>query len=154
MRFSNVKYSTNWQKFNISIMMGSVISPLIFVLIMEMLLHRTEDTTSKKSVSSMKAFMDDVTDFRVEITHEKLLKHLQELFMRAIMKIKPSKSHSLSINKGKYQEIEFAIDNNVIPTIREKKRKKSRLLLFPSSYWSLPVARSFKTIKRSITLHW
>ena len=35
MRFSNTKYSTNWQKLNIGIMMGSVISPLIFVLVME-----------------------------------------------------------------------------------------------------------------------
>ena len=39
------------------------------------------------------------------------------------MKIKPSKSRSLSIIKGKCQEIKFAIDNNVIPTIREKSLK-------------------------------
>ena len=35
---------------------------------MEMLLPSTEGTTSKKTVSSMKAFMDDVT---VEITNRK-----------------------------------------------------------------------------------
>ena len=46
MRFSNVKYSTNWQKLNIGIMMGCVKFPLIFVLVMEMLLRSTEDTTS------------------------------------------------------------------------------------------------------------
>ena len=38
---------------------------------MEMLLCSTEDTTSKKTIQSMKALMDDVTDFRVEITHGK-----------------------------------------------------------------------------------
>ena len=39
------------------------------------------------------------------------------------MKVKPSKSRSLSIIKGKCQEIKFAINNNVIPTIREKSVK-------------------------------
>ena len=71
MRFSNAKYSTNWQKLNIGIMMGCVKSPLIFVLVMEMLLCSTEDTTSKKTVPSMKAFMYYVTDFRVKIIHGK-----------------------------------------------------------------------------------
>ena len=61
MRFSNAKYSTNWQKLNIGIMMGCIISPLIFVLVMEMLLRSTKDTTSEKTVPSMKAFMDDMT---------------------------------------------------------------------------------------------
>ena len=54
---------------------------------------------------------------------EKLLKRLQELFKWAVMKVKPSKSRSLSIIKGKCQEIKFAINNNVIPTIREKSIK-------------------------------
>ena len=52
-------------------MMACVISPLIFVLVMEMLLHSTKDTTSKKTVPSMKAFMDDMTVISVEITHGK-----------------------------------------------------------------------------------
>ena len=33
-RFSNNKYSTNWQKLNIGIMMGCIISPLRFALVM------------------------------------------------------------------------------------------------------------------------
>ena len=100
-----------------------------------MLLRSTKDTTSKKTVPSMKAFMDDVTVISESKSHmEKLLKRLQELFKWAIMKIKPSKSRSLSIIKGRYQEIKFAIDDNVIPSIREKKRKNSRSLLFPSTY--------------------
>ena len=86
MRFSNAKYSTNWQKLNIGIMMGCVISPLIFVLVMEMLLRRTKDTTSKKTVSSMKAFMDDGTVISESKSHmEKLLKRLQELFKWAVV---------------------------------------------------------------------
>ena len=77
MRFSNAKYSTNWQKLNIGIMMGCVISPLIFVLVMEILLRSTKDTTNKKTVPSMKTFMDDVTVISESKSHvEKLLKRL------------------------------------------------------------------------------
>ena len=123
-RFFNAKYSTNWSKLNICIMMGYVISPLIFVLVMEMLLRSTKDTTSKKTVPSLKAFMDYVTVISESKSHmEKLLKRLQELFKWAVMKIKPSKSRCLSIIKGKCQEIKFTIDNYVIPSIREKRVK-------------------------------
>ena len=123
MRLSNAKYSTNWQKLNVGIMMGCVISTSVFVLVMEMLLRSTKVTISKKTVPSMKAF-NHVTVISESKSHmEKLLKRLQELFKWAVMKVKPSKSRSLSIIKGKYQEIKFAINNNVIPTIREKSEK-------------------------------
>ena len=71
MRFSDAKYSTSWQKLNIVIMMGCVISPLIIVLVMEMLLHGAKDTTSKKTVPSMKAFKDDVTLISESKSHMK-----------------------------------------------------------------------------------
>ena len=101
--------------------MGCVISLLILFLVMKMLLRSTQDTTNKKTFPSMKAFMDDVTMISESKSHvEKLLKHLQELFKRVVMKIKPSKNRSLSIIKGRWLEIKFAIGNNVIPTIREK----------------------------------
>ena len=119
MKFSNAKYSTNWQKLNIGIMMGCVISLLIFILVMEILLRSTEDTTCKKIAPSMKTFMDDVTVISESKSHmEKLLKRLQELFKWAVKKKKP-KSHSLSIIKGRCQEIKLDIESNVIFTIRE-----------------------------------
>ena len=124
MRFSNAKYFTNWPKLNVGIMMRCIISPLIFVLVMEMLLRSTKDTTRKKTVPSMKNFMNDVTVISESKSHmEKLLKRLQELLKWAVMKIKPSKSCNLSIIQGRCQKIKFAIDNNVIPTIRKKSVK-------------------------------
>ena len=59
-RFSNNKYSTNWQKLNIGIMMGCVISPLLFVLVMEMILRNADVNTNQIVGPSIKAFMDDV----------------------------------------------------------------------------------------------
>ena len=107
-RFSNNKYSTNWQKLNIGIMMGCVIAPLLFVLVMEMILHSADVNTNQITGPSMKAFMDDVTLIAESRSHmEQLVTHLQELFKWAAMKIKPSKCQSLSLLKGNCKEIKF-----------------------------------------------
>ena len=123
-RFSNNKYSTNWQKLNIGIMMGCVISPLLFVLVMEMILHSADVNTNQITGLSMKAFMDDVTLITESRSHmEQLVTHLQELFKWAAMKIKPSKCWSLSLLKGNCKEIKFSVSGNEIPMIREKSIK-------------------------------
>ena len=128
--------------------MGCVISPLIFVLLMEMLLHSTKDTTSTKNVPSIKAFMDYMTVIsELKSLMKKLLKRLQELFKWAVMTIKLSKSRFLSIIKGKSQEIKFAIDDNVIPTIREKSVKSiSRCYSLPLTdrYWWQDILKQLK----------
>ena len=78
-KFSN--NSTNWQKLNIG--MVCVISPLLFLLVMEMIL---------RSVDVNITFMDDVTLGAESRSHmEHLVTRLQELFKGAVIKIKPSK---------------------------------------------------------------
>ena len=57
--FFNNKYSTNWQKLNIGIMIGCVISPLHFVLVMEMILLSADVNNNKITGPFRKAFMDD-----------------------------------------------------------------------------------------------
>ena len=59
-RFSNHKYSTTWQKLNIGITMGCVISLLLFILVMEMILRSAKVNTNEITSLSMKAFMDDI----------------------------------------------------------------------------------------------
>ena len=88
-RFSNNKYSTNWQKLNIGIMIGWVISPLLFVLVMEMILRSADVNTNQITGPSMKAFIDDVSLIAESRSH--MVTSLQELFKWAAMKIKPSK---------------------------------------------------------------
>ena len=98
---SNYKYSTNWQKLNIGIMMGCVISPLLFVLVMEMILRSADVNTNQITGPSMKAFMDDITLIAESRSHmEQLVTRLQRLFKWAAMRIKPSKCRSLSLLKG------------------------------------------------------
>ena len=121
LRFSNKKYSTSWQKLNIGIMMGCVISPLLFVMVMEMILRSAEVITNKNIDPSMKAFMDDVTLVTESKSYmEQLLTRLQKLFKWAALKIKPSKCRSLSLMKGICKNMNFAVDGNSIPTILEK----------------------------------
>ena len=77
-RFSNNKYSTNRQKLNIGIMMGCVISPLLFVLVMEMILRSAVVNTYQITGPYMKAFMDDVTLIAESRSHmEQLVTRLQ-----------------------------------------------------------------------------
>ena len=44
MRFTTQKYTTNFQDLEIGIMMGCVISPLLFVMCMELILRGARDT--------------------------------------------------------------------------------------------------------------
>ena len=73
MRFSDNKCSTNWQKLNIGIMMGCFISPLLFVLVMEMILRCADVNTNQITGPSLKAFMDDVTLIAVSSSHREQL---------------------------------------------------------------------------------
>ena len=131
-RFSNYKYSTNWQKLNIGIMMGYVISPLIFVLVMEMILRSTKVNTNEITGPSMKAFMDDGTLVAESRSHmEQLVTRRQELFKRAAMKII---FKMLQFIRGNYREIIFSVDGNEIPISPRKKRLELRSLLLPTTY--------------------
>ena len=136
-RFSNNKYSTNWQKLNIGIMMGCVISPLLFVLVMEMILCSANVNTNQITSPSMKAFMEDVTLIAESRSHmEQLVTRLQELFKWAAMKIKPSKCRSLSLLKGNCKEIKFSVSGNKIPMIHEKSIKSlGRCYSLPLTDW-------------------
>ena len=103
-RFSNNKYSTNWQKLNIDIMMGCVISPLLFVLVMEMILRSADVNTNQITGPSMKAFMDDVTLIAESRSHmEQLVTRLQELFKRGYYENKAFKVPKFIVPERKLQ---------------------------------------------------
>ena len=104
--------------------MGCVISPLLFVLVMEMILRCADVNTNQITGPSSKAFMDDITLIADSRSHmEQMVTRLQGLCKWAAMKIKSLKRRSLSLLKGNCKEIKFSLRGNEIPTIREKSVK-------------------------------
>ena len=67
MRFTTTNYTMGWQALEVGIMMGCIVSPLLFVMCMELILRGTTDTASGEETRSggalppSRAFMDDVT---------------------------------------------------------------------------------------------
>ncbi|GAA6095652.1 uncharacterized protein LOC124385259 [Tachysurus ichikawai] len=65
--------------------------------------------------------MDDLTILTTtKVCTVRLLRKLQENIERARMKIKPSKSRSISIIKGKLSDHRFHVGRETIPTVSEK----------------------------------
>ena len=126
MRFSVSGYTTSWQPLEMGIPMGCSISPLLFVLAMEMVLRGAEDAgegvalAPNQVIPPMRAYMDDVTILSEDEANTKaVLNRLQELIGWARMKFKAKKSRSLTLSGGKLRYITFVLDGEVIPTIRE-----------------------------------
>lgn len=127
MRFQTAAYVTDWTKLEVGIAMGCTVSPILFVLAMQILLKATEASTVMVKLGKgivmppLKAFMDDTTVLANKASMaSKILKRLEELMVWSRMKFKPAKSRSLSLKKGKLDEqVQFHIEGQPIPTISE-----------------------------------
>ena len=128
MRFTTKEYTTNWNRLEVGIAMGCSVSPIIFILAMQLLLKATECKADMVELGGgcqmppVKAFMDDTTILSSkESSTRKLLSLMDELITWCRMKFKPPKSRSLSLRKGKLdQNINFEIGGQRIPTVSEK----------------------------------
>ena len=67
MRFTTKEYTTNWNKLEVGIAMGCSLSPILFVLAMQLLQKATENNAEIVGLGGgfqmlpVKAFMDDTT---------------------------------------------------------------------------------------------
>lgn len=128
MRFSTKEYTTSWIDLDVGIAMGCAISPILFVLAMEVLLKaasggaKPADLGKGYQTPPLKAFMDDTTVISTnENDTREMLKRLDEVVAAARMLFKPKKSRSLSLRKGKIDEsVTFSVANQVIPTVSEE----------------------------------
>ena len=120
-------------------MVGCVISPLLFVLAMELILRGAANTSKgvmkneHLTLPPSRAFMNDITILvPSQISADGLLQRYYDLFTWARMKAKPKKSRSLSFVGGSVGEIHFKIGGYKIPTVREKPVKSlGRLYSIP-----------------------
>ncbi|GFO40954.1 reverse transcriptase [Plakobranchus ocellatus] len=113
MRFSINDYTANWINLGVGIAMGCTISPILFVIAMEVILKATESSAGPVnlgggcSMPPLKAFMDDTTLSAPKKKKKKkdetrrMLTPLDVLMSWCRMEFKPKKSRILSIRKSK-----------------------------------------------------
>ena len=119
--------TTAWQHLEIGIMAGCTISPLAFTMAMELIIRASRWVVGGERLKSglrlppIRAYMDDMTTITTTVACTKrLLEKLQGNIKWARMEIKPSKSRSISIAKGKLTNERFHVNNEPIPTVLEK----------------------------------
>ena len=127
MRFTTKDFTTNWTRLEVGIAMGCTVSPVLFILSMQLLLKATESKSNFVELGKgcqmplVKAFMDDTTILSPkESTTRKLISFMDELMIWCRMKFKPQKSRSLSQRRGKLnQNINFEIGGQRIPIVSD-----------------------------------
>ncbi|GFO32390.1 reverse transcriptase [Plakobranchus ocellatus] len=128
MRFSTNSYTTNWINLKVGIAMGCTISPILFVMAMEVILKAAEGSAGPASLGGgcpmppLKEFMDDTTIIcSKEDKTRRMLTRLDVLMSWCRLEFKPKKSRSLSIRKGKVDEATtFTVAEQQIPTVSQE----------------------------------
>ena len=128
MRFSSNSYTTDWIILEIGIVMGCTISPILFVMAMEVILKAAEGSAGLANLGGgcymppLKAFMEDTTLIcSNEAERRQMLECLDGLMSWCRMNFKRKKSRSLSVRKGKKDAATtFIVVNKQIPTVSEK----------------------------------
>ena len=127
MRFSTRKYTTRWQKLEVGIPMGCTVSPVLFVLAMEVLLRGARAQIPEVTVlpgvpqPAFRAFMDDITILSQK--HDDTRKgvaRLEELVEWMGMKFKARKCRSLSLRKGRVVDRWVSVSGERVPTLKEE----------------------------------
>ncbi|KAL2104213.1 hypothetical protein ACEWY4_001081 [Coilia grayii] len=100
-------FTTSWQRQEVGIAMGCSISPILFVAAFEVILIGARKMAggvklpSGQRLPPVRGYMDDITTIlQTAACTARLLKRSDELVAWARMKIKPTKSRSLSLRKG------------------------------------------------------
>lgn len=107
-------------------MAGCTVSPSAFTMAMEVIIRASkwvvggERTRDGLRLPPIRAYMDDMTTLTTTAACTKrLLGKLQKNINWAQIKIKPSKSQSISIVKGVLTGAKFCIGEEPIPTVSE-----------------------------------
>ncbi len=128
MCFSLQDFTTGWQQLEVSIAMGCAISPILFVASFEIIFIRARRMVggiklpTGQRLLPLRSYMDDVTSLlQTAACTSRLLKRMDELMLWARMKIKPSKSRSLSLRRGvRNDSTIFVVGGEKIPLLSEQ----------------------------------
>lgn len=128
MCFALRDFTTGWQQLEVGIAMGCALSPILFVSAFEVILIGARQMVggiklpSGQRLPPLRTYMDDVTSLlQTAACTSRLLKRMDELMSWARMKIKPSKSRSLSLRRGvRNDSTIFVIGGEKIPLLSEQ----------------------------------
>ncbi len=136
-------FTTGWQHLEVGIAMGCAISPVLLVAAFEIILIGARQMVggiklpSGQRLPPLRSYMDDFTSLlQTAACTSRLLRRLDELMSWARMKIKPSKSRSLSLRRG------VRNDNAIFAS---GKRKSPSCLNNPSKVWGGSTPQSYLT---------
>ena len=131
MRFSTNSCTTDWINLKIGIAMGCALSPILFVMAMEVIVKAAESNAGPANLGGgcylppLKAFMDytAVICSKEDETCQ-MLERLGELMSLCRMNFKPKRYCSLSVRKGKIDlTTTFTAANKQIPKVSEEPAK-------------------------------
>ena len=99
MRFTTKDFTTNWTRLEVGIAIGCTVSPVLFILSIQLLLKATEGKSNfvelgrSCQMPQVKAFMDDTKILSSkESTTQKLIRFMDEMMIWCRMKFKVQKS--------------------------------------------------------------
>ncbi|KAE8284702.1 hypothetical protein D5F01_LYC16135 [Larimichthys crocea] len=131
--FTMPEFTTSWQHLEVGIMAGCTVSSLPFTMAMEVIIRASKWVIGGQRLGScwrlppLRAYMDDITILTTTVPCTRsLLRKVGRTSVGTRMKIKPSKSRSISVVKGVLDDLQFFIRDDPIPTISEQPVKSLR----------------------------
>ena len=126
-RFKSGDFTTNWQDLEKGIVTGCTVSPILFVMAMNIIMETAERETRGPMMKSgiyqpaNRGYMDDLTiTTKSHIQARWVLNALDEVVTWARMKFKPKKSRCMIMRKGRIvTNINLLVQGEAIPSIKD-----------------------------------